>query len=418
MTKVQIPEAFEFLFENSRYKAAHGGRGSAKSHSIAQALVIRARQRPLTIGCFREIQNSIRDSVKRLLDEKIETTGLSKFYRSTDAEIRGANGSLFIFKGLRNNPDTVKSTEGVDLAWVEEANTVSQASLDVLVPTIRKPGSELWFSWNPKLPTDPVDKMFRDGPARPGAIIREVNFDQNPFFPDVLREEMEWDRRRDPDKYAHVWLGKYQKNSEARVFHNYRVEEFETPERGVEFYYGADWGFSIDPSVLVRCFIVGKRLYVDHEAYKIGCEIDDLPKLFAGKAGVSEAEQKLWTAADEKNWPGVPGAKRWRITADSARPETISYMGRNGFTIEGAKKGAGSVEDGIEFLKNYDIIVHPRCKHMVDELAFYSWKTDRLTGAILSILEDKKNHVIDSLRYAVEGIRSGAALWARLGRAG
>jgi phage terminase large subunit len=194
---------------------------------------------------------------------------------------------------------------------------------------------------------------------------------------------MEYDKRRDPDKYAHVWLGGYNTHSEARVFKNWVVEEFERPP-GTIHRLGADWGFSIDPSVLVRCDMEGNRLYVDYEAYMIGCEIVNLPDLF----------------------DGVPEARKWFITADSARPETISYMQKHGYPkMNYAHKGAGSVEEGIAFLQGFDIIVHPRCKHLIDELSTYRYKTDPLTQAVLPLLEDKNNHVIDALRYACEGVR-------------
>jgi phage terminase large subunit len=163
------------------------------------------------------------------------------------------------------------------------------------------------------------------------------------------------------------------------------VEEFDS-RPGTVFRLGADWGFSVDPSVLVRCYIDGNRLYVDHEAYQIGCEIVNLPELFMS----------------------VPEAEKWPITADSARPETISYMKNHGFPrILPAIKGAKSLEEGVEFLKSFDIVVHPRCQHTIDELTMYSYKTDPLTGRITPILEDKDNHVIDALRYACEGARRG-----------
>lgn len=392
---VRVPDAFRFLWADKaddglavRYRAVHGGRGSAKSHSFAQALILKAAERPLRIGCYREIQKSIRDSVKRLLDDKIRDSGLSSFYQSTDTEIRGANGSLFVFGGLRTNPDAVKSTEGLDIAAVFEANKVSQRSWDLLTPTVRKDGSEIWAEWNPENETDPVDVKFRGtGGAPPGSIVRQVNWNDNPFFPEVLRREMEWDQKRDPDKYAHVWMGEYLKNSEARVFRNWIVEEFERPA-GTVHRLGADWGFSVDPSVLVRCDIEGNRLYVDYEAWAVGCEIVNLPELFMS----------------------VPEAEKWPITADSARPETISHMQKNGFPkIRAAIKGAKSLEEGIEFLKSFDIVVHPRCKHLIDELTLYSYKTDPLTGEVLPILADKDNHLIDALRYACEGARRAKA---------
>jgi len=394
LSSLKLPEAFQFLFDEKaedggpvRYRAAYGGRGSAKSHSFAAALLIKAMQEPLRIGCFREIQKSIRDSVKRLLDDKIRELPKG-FYESTDTEIRGINGSLFIFNGLRTNPDAVKSTEGLDIAAVFEANKVSQRSWDLLIPTVRKPGSEIWAEWNPESPDDPVDKLFR-GPhgSPPGAIVRKVNWDLNPFFPEVLKKELEWDRKRDSDKYLHIWEGEYQTHSEARVFKNWVVEEFESPKTAT-YRLGADWGFSVDPSVLVRCYIDGKRLYVDYEAYLVGCEIDNLPNLF----------------------DRVPDSRKWFITADSARPETIDYLQRHGFPkINPAIKGPKSLEEGVAFLQTFDIVVHPRCRHVIDELTLYRYKTDELTGKVLPILEDKNNHCIDSLRYACEGARLATA---------
>lgn len=382
--RVRVPAAFSGLWTPSRYKAYFGGRGSAKSHSLATALIVQGADQPLRVLCCREIQRSIRDSVKRLLDDKIAACGYGYFYTSTDTEIRGRNGTLFVFAGLRTNPESIKSLEGVDRVWVEEANTVSRRSLDLLIPTVRKDESELWFSWNPRHKTDPVDAMFRgeNGPP-PGSIVKEAHYSDNPWFPKVLRAEMEYDKRRDIDKYSHVWLGGYQTTGEARVFKNWRIEDFEAPS-DARFRFGADWGYANDPTVLVRSFIVGKTLYVDHEAYKIKCEIVDTPALF----------------------DTVPEARKWPMRADSARPETISYMQKNGYPrVLSAKKGAGSVLEGIDFLKSYDIVVHPRCKHTIAELSYFSWKTDPLTGEVMPVLEDDNNHVIDALRYSVEADR-------------
>lgn len=398
--KVQIPDAFQELFIPSRNKAFFGGRGSAKSHSFASALLIRAAENPLRILCAREIQKSIKDSVKRLLDDKMKAIGLDEFYTSTETEIRGANSSLFIFAGMRSNPDSIKSIEGIDIAWVEEAHKASQRSLDILIPTVRGMGSELWYSWNPYKASDPVDKMFRGEYPPPDSIIKEVSFADNPWFPEVLKEDMEWDQIRDPEKYQHIWKGAYVLRTEARVFKNWRVEAFETPKDVSRFYYGGDWGFSVDPSVLVRCFIIDRTLYIDYEAYKVGCEIDYLPALFAG-SDINDPPR--WE--NPQGFPGIQDATKWPIRADSSRPETISYMRKRGFQIRGARKGAGSVEDGISFLGNYDIVIHPRCVHTVDEMTMYSYKVDPQTDEVLPILEDKKNHVIDSLRYAVEELR-------------
>lgn len=378
-----LPEWAQRLWEPSRYKVMRGGRGSAKSRSAAAALLLQAAAEPHRVLCAREIQKSIKDSVKRLLDDEIKRLGLENFYESVENEIRGKNGSLFIFAGLRGNSASIKSMEGITRCWVEEAQTVSRASLDDLVPTIRTPDSEIWFTYNPRFDTDPIDTMFKADELPPNTILLHVNWQDNPWFPEVLRQEMDYDKRRDMDKYLHIWEGQYQTSSESRVFKNWTVDEFVTDPAAV-IRQGADWGFSIDPTVLVQCYIVGRKLYVPHEAYRVGCEIVDTPALFMS----------------------LPDAEKWPMVADSARPETISHLQRNGFPkITSAIKGAKSVEEGIEFLKSFDIVVHPRCKHLIDELTLYSYKTDPLTGVVLPLLEDKDNHVIDALRYACEGAR-------------
>ncbi len=374
------------LLDASRYKGAWGGRGSGKSHMFAELMIeahiIDQKRRSV---CVREIQKSLNQSVKRLLETKIQDMNAGAYFEVQDAVIKAkqADGAI-IFQGMQNHTaDSIKSLEGYDCAWVEEAQSLSQTSLDLLRPTIRKPDSELWFTWNPRQISDPVDFLLR-GPTPPkDATVIKVNFSDNPWFPQVLRDEMEYDKRRDPDKYQHVWQGSYLTNSSARVFKNWKIDEFDAPPDAIHR-LGADWGFAIDPTVLVRCHIIGRTLYIDHEAYMVGCEIVNTPELFMQ----------------------VPEAEKWPIVADSARPETISHMRKNGFPkIMTAVKGAKSVEEGVEFLKGYDIVVHPRCTHTIDELSLYSYKQDPLTAKILPILEDKKNHVIDALRYACEGIR-------------
>jgi phage terminase large subunit len=370
----------------SRYKGAHGGRGSGKSHFFAELMLEEHIRNPNQASvCVREIQLSLQQSVKRLLDNKIQSMNAGYYFDVQDKIIKSKHGSgLIIFQGMQNHTnDSIKSLEGFDRAWVEEAQSLSQNSLDMLRPTIRKPNSELWFGWNPNNETDPVDLLLRGDNPPPNAIVVEVNYADNPWFPDVLREEMEYDRLRDPDKYQHVWMGGYNTNSEAKVFRNWKIEEFEAPPDAI-LRFGADWGFAVDPTVLVRSFITGRKLYIDYEAYMINCEIMNTPDLFMT----------------------VPEAEKWPITADSARPETISHMKKNGFPrIMAAIKGPKSLEEGVEWLKNYEIIVHPRCRHTIDELAHYSYKVDKLTGQVLPLLEDKRNHVIDALRYAVEGLR-------------
>lgn len=388
--QIETPRAFVPLLSSARYKGARGGRGSGKSHFFAELLIEESLCSHQRIACVREIQNSIKDSVKRLLEDKIAKFGLGSFFRSTETEIRGPNGSLFIFRGLQNHTaDSIKSLEGFTRAWVEEAHSITQRSLDVLTPTFRS-GSEMLFSWNPDSPQDPVDRLFEEGKGDPDFVLVEANYRDNPFFPEELRADMERDKRRDPEKYRHIWLGKYRSRSEATVFRNWKEGVLEVP-RGTRPYFGADWGFAIDPTVLVRCWpLPGRVLYIDREVYQVGCEIDHTPSLFRGI-----------------NDDLVQDIRLWPIRADSARPETISYMQRQGFKIIGAIKGAGSVNEGVAFMQSVDIVVHPRCRHVIDELASYSWKVDKRTDFVLPELEDKKNHTIDSVRYAMEDGRNG-----------
>ncbi len=381
---IETPRVFLPLLEDARYKGGFGGRGSAKSHTFAENMIERHIQRKTDSVCVRENQKSLQQSVKKLLESKIQKLNVGIYFEVQDKRILARNGGLIIFEGMQNHTaESIKSLEGFDIAWVEEAQSMSQKSLDMLRPTIRKPKSELWFTWNPRYETDPVDVLLRGKNPPPDSIAIKANYMDNPWFPDVLQKEMEYDRQRDPDKYAHVWLGEYVRNSEARVFKNWRIEECE-PTAGSIIRQGADFGFSIDPSVLVRCWIEGRTLFVDYEAYMVGCEIDFLPDLFLS----------------------VPAAEQWPLVADSARPETISHLRRHGFPkILPAVKGARSLEEGVEFLKAYDIVVHPRCQHLIDELTLYSYKTDPLTGLVIPVLEDKNNHAIDALRYACEGVR-------------
>lgn len=333
-------------------------------------------------ACVREVQKSLKNSAKLLVEDKIKALGVSGF-QVLESEIKTPGGGIIIFQGMQNHTaDSIKSLEGFDVAWVEEAQSLSQRSLDLLRPTLRKPGSEIWFSWNPDKPTDPVDAFLRGEHPPADCVVVQANYSDNPWLPDELRADLEDDKRRDPDKFAHVWGGQYTTAAKARVFKNWEVREFDTPHDAIHR-FGADWGFAIDPTALIRCHIDGRTLYVDREAVAVGCEIDHTPALF----------------------DTIPGSRKFTIRADSSRPETVSYMRRQGFIIVDAIKGQGSVEDGIEFLRAFDIVVHPRCVEVAKELAAYSYRIDPHTEEILPLLEDKNNHTIDALRYALEELR-------------
>ncbi len=383
--EIDTPRAFKPLLAKARYKGVHGGRGSGKSHFFAEYIIERCIIQRTNVVCIREVQKSLSQSVKRLLESKIENLGVQKFFEVQESQIKCANGGLIIFQGMQNHTaDSIKSLEGFNIAWVEEAQSLSQRSLDLLRPTIRAPESELLFSWNPSQPTDPIDLLLRGDKLPNDAVVVQANYLDNPWLPDVLLEEMKFDKERDHDKYLHVWLGEYNNKSEARVYKNWIVEDFERPA-GTIYRFGADWGFANDPTALIRCSIDENRLYIDYEAVMVGCEIVNTPDLFRR----------------------IPESDKWFITADSSRPETISHMMHNGFPkINGSVKGKGSVEDGVEFLKSFDIVVHPRCSETIRELTTYSYKTDPLTDRILPVLEDNNNHIMDALRYACEGIRN------------
>jgi phage terminase large subunit len=376
------PRVFLPLLSEARYKGAHGGRGSGKSHFFAESLVEKALMRPgLRWVCIREIQKSLEQSAKRLIEDKIAQYDLGRHFRVLDKHIETPGDGIIIFQGMQNHTaESIKSLEGYDGAWVEEAQSLSAYSLRLLRPTIRKPGSELWFSWNPESEEDPVDQLLRGPAAIENKIVVEANWKDNPWFPDVLAEEREDDQRHRSDEYEHVWEGGYLTISDALIFaKRVSIEDFEAPH-DARFYFGADWGFASDPTALIRCFEKNDCLYIDYEAFGHGVEIDETPQLF----------------------DSIPRARKWLIRADSARPETISYMKRQGFRIEGAEKWHGSVEDGIARLKGFrKIVIHPRCANMQKEARLYSYKVDRQSEEVLPIVVDKHNHGWDATRYAI-----------------
>lgn len=380
---VEVLPVFGPVDVPSRYIGLYGGRGSAKSHYFATRMVEQNIYRKVDCVCLREIQRSLEFSVKKLLEQKIAFLNAGYYFTVQDARILSKLGGVTIFQGMQNHTaESIKSLEDFGIAWIEEGQTLSQRSLDILRPTIRGDDSEIWASWNPRFPTDPVDKFFRQNPP-PDAKVLRVSYKDNYLLPKTLRDELEYDRTRDYEKYLHIWEGEYENNGTARVFKNWTVEEFE-PDPAAIRRQGADWGFAVDPTVLVQVYIVGRKLFICAEAYRVGCEIVDTPDLFMS----------------------VPDAEKWPITADSARPETISYMAKHGFPkIRPAIKGPKSLEEGVQWLQSFDIVVHPSCVHTIDELKAYSYKIDPLTNEVLPILEDKDNHVIDAIRYACEGAR-------------
>lgn len=381
--EIELPEIFSDIFEPARYKVYYGGRGSSKSHSVARYILLRSLRSKIRILCTRELQNSITESVYRLFCELIDQYSLGHLFSITNATISCTlTGSEYIFKGLAKNTEAIKSTEAVDLCWVEEAEKVSERSWELLIPTIRKPGSEFLITFNPSDEEDPVYKRFITSPP-PNSIVRLVNYTDNPWFPDVLEQERADMEARDPERHRHVWLGAPRTQSDAQVFRNrVKVVDFKVPP-DVQFRFGADWGFGCDPTALVRCFVYGRGLYIDHELYEFGVQLTELGQKFAH----------------------VPLSFRHPIMCDPSRPETIEFMRRpeNGaYDCQPANRWEGSIEDGIEFMKSFDaIFVHPRCTNTAYELRRFSYKIDKHTDRVLPKLDETWNHAIDAIRYSL-----------------
>jgi len=390
--ELNTPEAYGFLYDPPlgavRYRGSWGGRGAGRSWQFARALLVHGLTRPLRILCAREWQSSIRDSVHRVLSDQIAALDLAYHYRIQERDILGLNGTEFIFKGLRRDIAAIKSTEGIDIAWVEEAQAVSAHSWRELVPTIRAPGSEIWVTWNTGAEDDPTHQLLVADPTLDG-IIRRTSYRDNPYLPDVLRKEEQSSRRRDPEEHAHVWDGDFWRRSKAQVLNGkWHVMEFTPDASWGDPHFGADWGFAHDPTVLVKLWVRDSRLYVEYDAG--GFELDE--------------------AGTERAFDTIPGARDYLIRADSARPETIAAIRKRGFRIEAAPKWSGSVEDGISHLRSYDeIIIHPRCTRTIQEARLWRYKTrpgasgdaHAADAEILPVLVDGNDNTWDATRYGL-----------------
>jgi phage terminase large subunit len=387
--EIALPPKLADLFASERgavqYRAAHGGRGSGKSFSFALMAAVWGYAEPLRVLCTRDLQVSIKESFHAELKAAIASQPwLTAHYDVGVDYLRGANGTEFLFRGLRNNISSVKSTAKIDLTIVEEAEDVPEAAWLALEATVfRQPKSELWAIWNPRLDGSPVDLRFRKAPPA-NALVAEMNHWDNPYFPEGLetlrRREQE---RLDPATYAHVWEGAYLTNSEAQVLAGkVRVAEF-APGAGWDGpYHGLDYGFAQDPSAAVKLWIHDSRLWVEYEAGRQGLEIDETAAFLRAK---------------------IPGIELHTLRADSARPESTSYLQRNGLPRAiSVEKWPGSVEDGVAHLRSYaEIVVHPRCVETIREARLWSYKVDRLTGDVLPALVDANNHYWDAARYAL-----------------
>lgn len=381
-----------FAKEGVRYRGAFGGRGSAKTRTFAMMSAVKAYQAAEqgisgVILCGREFMNSLEESSMEEVKQAIRSIPwLNDYFDIGEKYIRTKCKRVnYVFCGLRHNLDSIKSKARILLAWVDEAESVSDLAWKKLRPTVRESGSEIWVTWNPEKDGSATDKRFRKTPPK-NSIIVEMNYNDNPWFPDVLEEERLDDLNSlEYSDYAWIWEGAYLEDSDKQVLANkYVVQSFPDDlwQKADRLLFGADFGFAKDPNTLLRQFILNDCLYIEYEAYGIGVELDHMPAFY----------------------DKIPESRKWPIKADSARPETISYLKRQGFNISAAKKWQGSVEDGITHLRGFkQIIIHPRCKETAKEARLYSYKTDRITGEVLPVIEDKNNHCWDAVRYGLDG---------------
>lgn len=377
--RIEFPAYARKLTRRPRYLVLYGGRGGARSWTFARrALVLAAKERCRFLMC-RELQVSIKDSVHQLLADQIELLQLPGFHILEKSIRHRVTGSTFGFEGLRYNANRIKSYEGANICWVEEAEKVSKRSWEYLIPTIRRPGSQIWVSFNPDEENDPTYQRFIVN-TPPDAVVLKVGWEDNRWLPDELRKEKDYLYQNDPDAAGNVWGGATRQHSDAQIFKGkWRVEAFEPREDWDGPYQGADWGFAVHPTTLVRFWVYDRKLWIEWEAYGIGVDV--------GPATSTLFER-------------IPGARQYFIRADNARPETISAMRNEGWKIGPADKWPGSVEDGIQHLRSYEeIVIHPRCTHAIDEARLYSYKTDRLTGDVLPDIVKKHDHIWDAVRY-------------------
>ena len=399
MTEVNLaipPKLIPVFTGPARYRGAHGGRGSGKTRTFALMTAVRAMMFAEAgisgvILCGREFMNSLEDSSMEEVKQAIRSVPwLDAYFEMGEKFIRTKNRRVsYVFVGLRHNVDSLKSKARVLLAWIDEAESVSETAWMKLLPTVRETDSEVWVTWNPEKDGSPTDQRFRK-PAPSNAKIVEMNYTDNPWFPDVLEQERQDDRKRlDDQTYAWIWEGAYRENSDAQILAGkYRVDGFEPQPDWDGPYFGIDWGFSQDPTAGVKLWIHDQRLYVEHEASKVGLENDDIADFMIKR---------------------LPGIEKHVVRADSARPETISHVKSTGQgkrqalpKITAVQKWPGSVEDGIAHLRSYrEIIIHPRCTGTLKEARLYSYKTDRLSGDVLTTIVDANNHLLDAVRYAL-----------------
>jgi len=381
---IGIPSEYKRLFDSDwREAAVYGGRFSLKSHTIARFLLIRARQQKTRVACFREFQNSISESSYQLLADLIKQYELNDFVLTNNSIINQINGSDFIFKGLWNNEQSIKSIEGIDIAWVEEAQTVSEKSLEVLAPTVRKDGSQIIYTYNRLLEEDPVHKrLVLEG--RPNTLIINVNYDiaqKYNLMPDVVKLEMEDDKERRPALYRHKWLGEPYL-LERKIYKDWAIIDDIPHEARLER-YGVDFGYSLDPTAIIAIYYYNGGYILDEIIYQKGMSNRAIADLL-------------------NNQPKA------LVIADSAEPKSIDEIMSYGVGIIGATKGQGSVMQGIQYVQDQRISVTKRSLNLTKAYRNYMFKCDK-DGKILNEPDDSNHewsNSLDAVRYGFSDLRS------------
>lgn len=378
---IEIPVEFKRLFDSDwREAAVYGGRFSLKSHTVARLLLIKARESKKRIACFREFQNSITESSHQLLADLIKKYNLREFEVTNNGILNRLNGSDFLFKGLYHNEQSIKSIEGIDIAWVEEAQTVSKSSLEILTPTVRKEGSQIIYTYNRLLEDDPVhQRVVMEG--RPNTLVINVNYDialKYRLMPESLRLEMEDDKAKRPALYKHKWLG--EPNSlERKIYRDWGFVDDIPPEARLER-YGVDFGWRPDPCAIVSVHYFNGGYILDEIAYQL--------------------EMSNREIADTlKNLPKA------LCIADSAEPKSIAEVKMYNINILPTAKGADSVRHGIRAVQDQKIFVTKRSVNLIKEYQNYLWETDK-SGAVLPGIPDPScaDHALDAARYAINSL--------------
>lgn len=391
--RAQFPSKLKPLFQSARYKVFHGGRGSGKSWGVARALLILARQKKLRILCTREVQKSIKDSVHALLSDQIAALGFGKDFQVLETEIRcTVTGSVFLFGGLQQHTvESIKSFEGCDIVWVEEAQSVSGKSWDVLIPTIRKPGSEIWITLNPQLESDETYQRFIAIPP-PGAVVIEMNYTDNPWFPEVLEaERIHAQKTMKREKYAHIWEGKCMPAVEGAIYFDEVAKAEEegritrvTPDKLLKVHAIWDLGWNDSMSIIMVQRSASELRVVDY--------IEDSHKKLSDYVEMLKAKPYNWG----QDWLPHDGFSKDYKTGKSAE-EMLKAMGRSvsrtpNMDIEGGIKAAREVFERIWFDKD-------KTSRLVECLKRYRRNIGQKTGEAGSPLHDEFSHGADAFRY-------------------